>query len=162
MHFWHRSPKLSITGSYLFGGKCDLRIMTNTVSRKPNNTCAVIINVLCIMATVELLITEMWSQRQSSRAWEPNLANSHRGGMCSLMCQTMKQIQAGKCSPVLGVTTHPHSLGCIPKLDELDVPGTAWRWEGESLGLIPRTKMVMFLWNLITRELAAKQAYSAQ
>lgn len=42
------------------------------------------------------------------------------------MCQAMKQTQARKYSPVLGVTTCPHSLGCIPKLDEMYVTGTAW------------------------------------
>lgn len=43
------------------------------------------------------------------------------------MGQAMKQPQAGKHLLVLGVTTCPHSLGCIPKLDEMFVTGTAWR-----------------------------------
>lgn len=41
------------------------------------------------------------------------------------MFHTMKQTQAEKYPPVLEVTTHPHSLGCIPKLDEMFVTGAA-------------------------------------
>lgn len=88
--------------------------MTNTASRKSNDTRAVIVNVSCIIATVEPLITEMWSQRQSSREILQTL-----WGSVILACQAMKHTQAGKYSPVLGVTTFPHSLGCIPKVDEM-------------------------------------------